>query len=221
MRNKNNSRTSKFIYSHMTSEIAMQQIQNGYKIFAVSNCSLGAGAFDVTKELAIRFADMGKRTLMINGDLYGSEEVPRDGAEQRKGLSDFLMEDLPIKDILSNQYRNMLFYVDRGSEISRYKEQVLCSPKVNIMLSALYDKFDIIFCVTPSLSAPVSGKQLCRLSDSVILVAAMGQTKKRQIESAKAQLDILEIPVSGIIATRSSKTAWEQYIGRFDGQLMK
>lgn len=221
MRNKNNSINSKLIYSHMTSEIAMQQIQNGYKFFAVSNCSHDAGALDVTREMAIQFADMGKRTLMINGDLYGLEEVPVNDEEQKKGFSDFLMEDLPIKDILENQYRDMLFYVSRGSKISWQKEQVLCSPKVKILLSALYDNFDIIFCVTPSLSAPVSGKQLCKLSDSVILVAAMGQTKKRQIESAKEQLDELKIPISGIIATQSKKTAWEQYIGRFDGQLIK
>lgn len=221
MRNKNISRVTKHIYSHMISELAMLQIKNGYKVFAVSNCSHDAGAFDVTKEVAIRFADMGKRTLIINGDLYGPEEIPLDGAEKKKGLSDFLMEDPPLKDILANQYRNMLFLVGRGSEVLWQKEQMLCSPKVDTLLSALYDKFDIIFCVTPALSAPVSGKQLCKLSDAVILVAAMGRTKKKQIESAKKQLDELEVPVSGIIATQAPKTAWSQYINRFDGQLMK
>lgn len=221
MRNKNNSITSKLIYSHVVSEIAMQQLQNGYKIFTVSNCSHDAGSFDVTRELASRFADLGKRTLMINGDLYGREEVSIDGAEQKKGFSDFIREEFPIKDILTNQYKNKFFYIGRGSEIGWNKEQILCSPKVSTLFSALNNEFDVIFCATPSLSAPVSGKQLCKLSDSVILVAAMGQTKKKQIESAKEQLDELEIPISGIIATEAPKTAWEQYIGRFDGQLVK
>lgn len=218
MRNKNNYITSKLIYSHIASEIAMQQVQNRYKIFAISNCSHDAGAFDLTRELAIRFADLGKRTLMINGDLYGREEISIDGAEQKKGFSDLIMEEFSIKDILT---KNKFFYIGCGSEIGWNIERVLCSPKVSTLFSALYKEFDVIFCATPSLSAPVSGKVLCKLSDSVILVAAMGQTKKKQIESAKEQLGELGIPISGIIATEASKTAWEQYIGRFDGQLVK
>lgn len=216
MKNRENPRAAKFIYSHIVSEIDIEQSRNGYKVFAVSNCNHDAGAFAVAEELAIRFADMGKKTLMINGDVYGPEKTPLDSDDAKKGFSDFLAEDILIKDILSGPYRERFFYISRGSQRGSQKEQLLCSPKVKTLLAAFYDKCDIIFCVTPSLSAPVSGKLLCKLADAVILVAAMGQTKKEQLEAAKKQMDGLEIPISGIIATQSGKTAWEQYINRFD-----
>ena len=60
------------------------------------------------------------------------------------------------------------------------KEQILCSQKTETLLSALREEYDAIFLHTPSLTAPVSGKILCRLADAVVLVVAMRKTKKAQ-----------------------------------------
>lgn len=218
---KNNSREYQLMLSHMTAEIAIQQEKNGYKVFCVSNCSQEAGALEVSKELAIHFADMGRRTILINGDVCGLEKASDDNTETRKGFADILEEGHLNKEFLSHPHGDNLYYIERGNCEEAPKEQLVCSPEIPVLLTSMRDMCDILFLVTPSLSAPVSGRLLCKYADAVILVAAIGKTKKEQLESAKNQIDEIETPIAGIIATQSTRTIYDQFIEKFDRQLMK
>ena len=82
--------------------------------------------------------------------------------------------------------------------------KILCSHKLKELLERLYDAYDFIVIDTPSLSATLDSKVLCSLADSVVLVAAMEESKKKQLEDAKVQLDRLGIPISGVVATKAS-----------------
>lgn len=210
------SKDVKWVYGHVATELFMDQHGCGYKIFSVCDCGKEADAGSVSEELAIRYAEMGKKTLLIHTDLYSEEKnIYQNSSIKKKGFVEYLSGDSTLKDILCGPYRNNLYYIGRGGRTAGNKEQILCSQKTETLLSAFREEYDAIFLHTPSLAAPVSGKILCRLTDAVLFVVAIGKTKKAQLEEAKRQMDMLGIPIAGVMGMRGDRAVWGQYINRF------
>lgn len=217
VKKRNYTRDIEWVYSHITSEIYMKQYTFGYKLFAVCDCSEEAGALPVSEELAARFAKMGKKTLMIHADLYGRESGTfQSGSSPEKGFADYITEAADLSEILSDSCQENLYYISRGNVTEGIAEQLLCSPRAEQLLSALRENYDIILLHTPALTAPVSGKTLCRFADAAVLVAAVGKTRKSQLEKVKSQLDKLQVPAAGMIATRANSILWNQFARWFD-----
>ena len=207
----------KWVYSHISSEIYMQQYTEGYITFAVCGCSQQSGSLTVSEELGVHMAEMGRKTLLINADLYGEERRTfQNGKIRSQGFADFINGTASVKDILSGPYQDNFYYIGRGKIETDVKEQLLCSQRGETLFSSLRNDFDIIILHTPSLTSPASGRILCRFADAAIFIAAAGRTRKSQLEAAKHWMDELNVPVAGMIATRGKKTLWNQFSRRFD-----
>ncbi len=210
------SKDVKWVYRHVVTELYMEQHGHDYKMFSVCDCGKETDAGSVSEELAIRYAEMGKKTLLIHADLYCEERNPyQNSSIKKKGFIEYISGGSTLKDILCGPYRNNLYYIGRGGRMTENKEQILCSQKAETLLSELREEYDAIFLHTPPLTAPVSGKILCRLTDAVLLVVAMKKTKIAQLEEAKRQMDTLGIPIAGVMGMRGDKAVWSQYLSRF------
>ena len=219
MKRKNRFKNHQWVYSHIASEVFMNQYSTKYVIFAVCGCGNESDSLSVAEELADHLAGLGKKTLLINTDVYPyREKLFHIEDTSDFGFSDYINGTAGANEIISVSCDGKFNFIGRGRSRADEAEQILCSPKGGVLLSSLRRDFDIIILHTPSLTASVSGRILCRFADTAILVAAAGKTKKIQLEDGKKQMDELNVPVAGVIATRSKKTLWEQFSRWFDRQ---
>ena len=219
MKRKKISKDEQWVYSHITAEVFMNQFLTEYVTFAVCSCGNESDSLTVAEELAAHLAALGKKTLLINTDIYaGREKFVHIKETSDLGFADYINGTASIDDILSYSSHERLHCIGIGCTRADEAEQILCSQTGGELISYPRRDFDIIILHTPSLAASVSGRVLCRFADTAVLVAAAGKTRKKQIEAAKNQMDELAVPIAGIIATRSKKTLWEQFSRWFDRQ---
>ena len=214
---RNSSQAVLSAYDHVVTNLYMDHMQHGHKIYAVCGCSPGTGATAVSVELAVSFAEAGRKTLLIDMDMR-KEKVHQHLNEKigARGLSDYIVGTVSDEEIVFQTNVKHLHYIGGGTAGGDHTVKILCSNKLKELLQSLNETYDFIVIDTPSLSATLDSKVLCSLADSVVLVAAMEESQKKQLENVKVQLDQLGVPISGIIATKASWDVYRQYMNRFD-----
>ena len=70
MKRKKISKDEQWVYSHITAEVFMNQFLTEYVTFAVCSCGNESDSLTVAEELAAHLAALGKKTLLINTDIY-------------------------------------------------------------------------------------------------------------------------------------------------------
>lgn len=204
------------IYAHIVSELYLHKARDCSRVLAICDCSQKAGGQKVSEVLAERFAQIGVKTLLICADPCA---VSAGSEQNRPGFSDYILQEVPLEQIISKSAGLQSYDVIQFGESGiRQTERLVCSPKVEQLLKAARDAYEMVLLHTPSLTAYASGKMICQTADAVLLVAAADITQKAQLAWAKEQMDELKIPIEGIVAAQAKRTLLEQFVRRFDQQ---
>ena len=136
MKIKKISKNDQWVYSHIAAEIFMNQFSTEYVTFAVCGCGNESDSLTVAEELAAHLAALGKKTLLINTDVYaGRENLFRIEDISDLGFADYINGTASISNILSDSSHERLHFIGRGSARADDAEQILCSPKGGDLIS--------------------------------------------------------------------------------------
>lgn len=206
---------SEMIYAHIVSELYLHKTKEHARVLAICDCGESAGGQKVSEMLAERFGQIGVKTLLICADPCSASAVAeRNGP----GFSDYILQEATLEQIVKKSAGQDYDAIGFGESDIRHTERLICSPKVEQLLKSVRSTYDMVLLHTPSLTAYASGKIICRMADAALLVAAAGMTQKVQLAWAKEQIEELNIPIEGIIATQAKRTLLWQFMRRFDRQ---
>lgn len=198
-------------YDQIVMSIYMDKLKNGHKSFAVCGCSQKAGTTTVSRRVAAYFAKTGWKTLLIDMDFHKRNRAFKE--EQPKKiftLIDYIWGNIPVNKIIQDNICENLFIIESGQINGRSAAELLCSVKMDQLISDIYSEYDFIFFDTPSLVSYPDSKIICTKTDAVLLVAAFGETSKKALENIKKQLDAVHAFVAGIIITKEKQEKRKQ-----------
>lgn len=157
-----------------------------------------AGKSTVVTNLAIGFAAVGRRTLVIDGDtrrgdLHRMLEVPR-----KPGLTDFLRGDAKLADTVQTTGFSRVHLIASGSR-SRGSPELLASGKLGDLVGELWNRYDVIMVDSPPLGAGADAMILGTLTGQLALVVRTGQTNLNFARSKFAGLERLPVRMLGVI----------------------
>jgi polysaccharide biosynthesis transport protein len=140
----------------------------------------GDGKTTVACNLSIAMAEIGRKVLLIDGDLRRPRLHKVFNAENNWGLSDVLWTDLPLDTApLSQLVRDTevagLFLMPGGS-CGVTPANLFYSPRMGKLLERLRKEFDMIMIDAPPMIHLADARVLGRIADGVILVVRAGQT---------------------------------------------
>jgi capsular exopolysaccharide synthesis family protein len=148
-------------------------------------------------------ARMGKRVLLIDGDLrhprlHGTYAVPND-----QGLTRLLLDEQPLDEARTMQMIQET-NVDRlwllpGGPGNKHLVPLLHSERMAEMLVHLRQEFDLILIDTPPVLPFADARVFGRLADAVILVVRAGYTNRNLAMAAKARFADDGLPIIGTI----------------------
>jgi Mrp family chromosome partitioning ATPase len=128
------------------------------------------------------------------------------GFEQRQGIVDYLLDDVPIPEILINSGINNLVVIPAGSPVDNASE-LLTSPKMSQLVAELklQDERRIVLFDLPSVVASDDAVAFSRFVDCILLVVAEGETRVNDVRRA---LDYLRSRrILGVVFNRSISVA--------------
>lgn len=174
------------------------------KTIMITSFNKGEGKSSVSFNLALSFAKLGKRVLLVDADVRNSAIYSRlrfgAGAQ---GLTGYLAGQAHSDDIIyKTEYEN--FMIIPSGPIPPNPSALLQEKRFDILLKAMREYCDYIFIDSPPLGLVADALLLASKSDGNVLVAEDGYTKKKDVKKMVADLKETGGKFLGIILNKVS-----------------
>ena len=172
------------------------------KVISVTSVNPGEGKSTTSINIAWSFARAGYKTLLIDGDIRNSVmSGVFKSREKITGLTEFLSGTTDLSHGLCDTNIENLFVVQSGS-VSPNPTALLQSKNFNDMIETLRKYFDYIIVDTAPIGIVIDAVIITQKCDASILVTAMGEANKRDVQKAKQQLEQTGKPFLGVVLNK-------------------
>ena len=160
----------------------------------------------ISANLAIAFAQTGKKVLLIDCDLRKGRQHRIFKVEGKEGISNLLIGDITnCADFISETKIKNLYLMPRGI-VPPNPSELLNSKKNEALIKLLTKHFDLVILD----GAPINGLSdsliLSSYVDRVLLVSCMGHTPKTEFKNTIKALQNVNANIAGCIANNVNTT---------------
>ena len=161
-------------------------------VLCVTSPATNEGKSFVSARLAIAFAGLGRRTLLLDGDTRCGNAHELLDLERKPGLTDFLLTSSDGPAHLQRTKHDSLWLLSCGARHAGSPELLNSRGMLNL-LAAARQRFDVIIIDTPPLGAGADAFVLAAHAGSLALVLRSGATNK---DLARVKIDpLFRLPV--------------------------
>lgn len=171
---------------------------DGPLVLAVSSPGSGDGKSFVAASLAQSFAEAGFSTLVIDGDLRRGRLHQRFARGRRPGLVDVLKREVPLDAALQATDVPGLSILSGGSRI-HHAPELLAGPGLGSVVGALRDRYEVVVCDTPPLTAGVDPYLLSVAAGRLLVVLRAGVSHREMMAAKLAVLTRMPIQLLGVV----------------------
>ena len=183
---------------------------------AVTSAAPGDGKTLISTNLALSFAEVGLKTVLIDGDTRRGVLHRMHGLKPAGGLTEYLAGLIDEGQAVRPTSQANLSFVSCGVRHPRSPE-LLASPRLKRLVEILSQKFDVVIFDTPPLAAGIDGYAISAAAGHVLMVLRMGQTERRLAAAKLSALDRLPVDIIGAALNAVPSTGEFQYYAYSSG----
>lgn len=158
--------------------------------------SPGIGKSFMTANLAVLFADSGKRVLAIDADMRRGTLHEYFGGSLQIGLSELLGGQIPLEEAIRKTPVPALDFISRGTRPTNPSE-LLMSPRMQQYLDGLGKRYDVILIDTPPLLAVTDASVIAAHAGTSFVVLRSGMHAEADIAASLKRLATAGVQVQG------------------------
>lgn len=197
-------------YNLLRTQLLQRTRDKGHNSIMVTSVVDGEGKTITAINLAVSIAREVKQTvLLVDSDLQNPKIARYLGWNGNEGLSDYLVSDVPVAELLINPGIAKMVVLPAGKPLSGSTE-ILGSPKMEKLVEEMKcrypDRYVIFDC--PPLLTVSDALVFSSYVDGVILVVEAGKTPRDQIRKAIELLDGRNIIGLVMNAVKETKKAY-------------
>lgn len=166
------------------------------KTLLITSSTQGEGKSTNAANLAIVFAQDGKRVLLVDADMRKPTMHYTFACQNRIGLSTVLSNQHDIDSAISPTDIEHLSIVTSGP-IPPNQAELLSSQQFDQFIQAVKQRFDFIIFDAPPILAASDAQILANKCDGTLLVVHARKAEKDAVIKAKAQLDTAKANIIG------------------------
>ena len=185
-------------YKTLRTNIQFSLRGNACKRFCITSSAAGEGKSITILNLAISFAETGKKVLLIDADLRRPALARLMVEKSAPGLSNVLAEQTDVSEaIRPNLYPNMDVLL--SGDVPPNPSELLSSEAMQILIEKLSGEYDYILVDAPPVNVVSDCCIIANLLDGVLLLARQGRSKKEGIKQAVNQLKLTDAKLLGYV----------------------
>lgn len=191
-------------YRMLRSHLEEVMSENDAKVIAVTSSIPGEGKSTTSISLAISFAQLGKKVLLIDADLRKPAVHHYLNLDRTPGLSDILQENTVSGHVFNNvelPSGHNLYVMTSGAPCDFPTETL----EINLMrelMEMVRSEFDFIIIDTPPLLAVTDAQVIARQADGLLLVSDINAVKKSELQEVNRILETSFKNVYGLVANK-------------------
>ncbi len=164
-------------YRGLRTSLMYSENKNKSNVMLVSSAGPGEGKTTSIANLAITYANLGKKTILIDGDLRKSVIHKIFKFDKTPGLTSLLKKESSLKDVIKKTEIENLDVISSGI-IPPNPSELLGSNTMVEILNDLKKKYDIILFDSPPLLAVTDAYILLKHVNQFVLVVRVGITER-------------------------------------------
>lgn len=179
-------------------------------VIGVSSAQPGDGKSLTSINIAYSFAELGKRVLLIDGDMRRPSLHRKLGFPQVPGLSNVLANvnlDGNTVHTYGKERGTSTFDCLLSGEIAPNPNELLNSDKMKLLMNKLRENYDYIVFDLPPVDAVADAQVVSTIVDGMILVIREGYCSRALMEDCLQQLEFANARVLGFVLNGSSSGA--------------
>ena len=198
------------VFRTLRTNIQFMNTNNKLKTLLVTSTLPNEGKSWITANLAVTFAQAGKRVVIVDADMRKGRQYAIFEVSPRPGLSNYLSgidvnNGNEISDDLSNYIQDTQIpnlYVIPAGNIPPNPSELLISTKMVSLLDRLKELCDLIIIDGTPSELVTDSIILSRIVDSTVIVTAHKQTKKDDLQKIVTNIQNVGGKIAGIVLNK-------------------
>ena len=207
----------------LRTNLQFSSVDNEMKTILVTSSLPGEGKSFISANLAVAFAQLGKRVLLVDCDMRKGRQHKMFKVPNLSGLSDLLIDDVKEMNgyIIKGEFGKMkidkLSLITRGT-VPPNPSELLNSRKNKLLIKLLKEKYDFVIFDGAPCNGLTDSIIMSTLVDQVLIVTSEGKTPKDILEETRKSLENVNAPITGIVLNKINKksSAYGRYYSYYE-----
>lgn len=204
-----NSPTSE-AYRSLRCNIEFSIVNHGIKTIAITSVHRGEGKTTTALNLAVAYAQIGKKVILLDTDLRKPSLHVTFGGDSSRGLTSYLVNQSTINEIIHESFVDNLSIIIAGA-IPPNPSDLLASKQMNSLLAELKENYDLVIIDTPPVLMLTDAKVIASKCDGVLLVMEYGRVKRNEAKKVKEELMLAKAMLIGVVLNKINNQDAEAY----------
>lgn len=192
-------------YRTIRTNIEFMAVDREIQAILVTSATQGEGKSTTSSNLAVAYAQQGKKVLIIDTDMRRPTVHYTFKVANGLGLSSLLTRQAEKdKAILPTKVDNLSILT--AGPIPPNPAELLSSRAMEHLVAQLREEFDVIIFDAPPLLQVADSRITSKLTDGVVLVVGCTTSDRQRVLKAKEQLELAEAKILGVVLNRRELT---------------
>lgn len=198
----------------LRTNLQFSNVDGALKTIMITSSIQGEGKSFTASNLAVSFAALGVKTLIVDCDMRRGVQHKQFGTTNTNGLSDLLID--PIFDYTKYIKQSNVDYLDliTAGTVPPNPSELLSSKSFEKFLSDMKERYDIIILDLPPVTVVPDASIVATKVDKTVLVARVKVTPREELEKTKKMLENVNAKIAGVVLN-GVKTSAKKYYGNY------
>lgn len=183
----------------LRSQLMFRWLNEGFKAISVVAANPGEGCSYLAANLAVVFSQLGKKTLLIDGNMRNPRQHKIFNLQQRFGLSDILADRMSGNEALSTIVDLPELTVLGAGTVPPNPQELIGRANFPQLIKYAGSMFDVIIVDTPAVSISSDAQMFASFTRGAVLAARLNHTSVGEMSSLKTQIQGSSATVIGAV----------------------
>ncbi|HEY3083058.1 MAG TPA: CpsD/CapB family tyrosine-protein kinase [Chloroflexota bacterium] len=189
-------------YRTLRTNIQFSSLDEPLRTLLVASASADEGKSTTLANLAVTFAQAGRRTILVDSDLRRPSLHAIFGMPNDQGLTTMLLQDDAPAPLVETPIEGLRLLA--SGPIPPNPSELLASRRLEGAIARLRDDADLVLFDSPPALAVSDAAVLSRRVDGVVLVVRAGKTRREHAARARQVLERAGARLLGVVLTNAS-----------------
>lgn len=197
-------------YRTIRTNLEFTAVDDDLQTMVITSASSGEGKSTTSSNLAVVYAQQGKRVLLVDCDMRRPTAHFTFRLSNGIGLSTVLAKKTAIEKATHSTQVENLDLIAAGP-IPPNPSELLSSKMMDRVLDELKTNYDIIILDAPPMMQVADTRLLARKVDGVVLVVGCDKSDRQMVVKAKEQLTLAEAHILGVVLNKREPQGSDDY----------
>ena len=207
-------------YRGIRTSIEFSNLDKNLQVINVTSSMQNEGKSTVLANLAVSFANLDKKVLIMEGDLRNPSVHRMFNISNIKGLTDILLQNKVFADCVHCTDVKNLHVLTCGA-IPPNPSEMLSSKKIRDFIESLREYYDYIFIDAPPIGIVTDAGIISTFTDGCIFVVGAGDADIEMAKVSKERLEKVGANILGVVLNKFESSGASGYYNYYYEQETK